>query len=433
MPFNPWGGADGTNPWDVNEPNVFFTGTAASHSSGTTVTVSGANWTPNQWAGYTIRRTSDVCNSGSLTFAFINSNTSNTITYTDNGGIPWITTMSFCAGDTLEIRMVDHALDQPGRAGGSLITGDPPVRPANWNDQVTEPCYAWNNGAARFGGGPGVRASVHYFNDTQMPGYTEYAYPHPLVTEVPRAVVRDFNGDGYPDFVLQRNGGGETAIWYLFDNYLIRGDFGPTLPNNWMLKGAADFDRDGHTDFLLCHPTAYTAIGYMSGPTLVGAAWGPTIPNGWELVATADFNGDNKPDYVLYNGGTRQTAVWYLNNNVYVGGAVGPVLPNVWSLVGIGDFNGDGHPDYALFNVASGQTAIWYLSGPTFIGSAWGPTIPGGWELVGAADFDGDGHLDFLVYNGGTHETAIWYLNNNVFVSSAPGPTLPAAWGWPAR
>ena len=181
FPFEPWGGADGTNPWDVNEPNAFFTGAAATNSSGTTVTVSGVNWTPNQWVGYTLRRTSDICGSGSVSFGWIWSNTSNTITYTDNAGY-FIPTMSFCAGDTLEIRKVDHALDQPGRGQGSLITGDPPVRPSGWNDQVTEPCYAWNNGPAVFTAGPGVRAYVHFFNGTPMPGYSPYVYPHPLVS-----------------------------------------------------------------------------------------------------------------------------------------------------------------------------------------------------------------------------------------------------------
>ena len=48
-PFFYWGGADGTNLWDVNEPNAFFTGTAASSSTNLTVTVSGASWAPDQW------------------------------------------------------------------------------------------------------------------------------------------------------------------------------------------------------------------------------------------------------------------------------------------------------------------------------------------------------------------------------------------------
>src|SRR5437660_3625363 len=180
-PFQPWGGADGTNAWDVNEPNPFFTGTAASNSSGTSVTVSGVNWATNQWAGYTIRRTSNLCGLNTITFAWIQSSTSNTISYTYNGGYP-TPSLAFCAGDTLEIRKVDHALDQPGRGGGSLITSDPPVRPFGWNDQVTEPCYAWNNGQARFSAGPGVRANVHFFDNTPMPGYTPYVYPHPLVS-----------------------------------------------------------------------------------------------------------------------------------------------------------------------------------------------------------------------------------------------------------
>jgi hypothetical protein len=188
-PFDPWGGGDGTNVWDVNEPNPFFTGTAASNSSGTTVTVSGSpNWTTNQWVGYALRRTSNICNVNTLTFGEIRGNTSNTITYSDsfNGNPP---TMAFCAGDTLEIRKVDHALDQPGRAGGSLITGDPPIRPSVWNDQVTEPCYSWNNfqGAAHvnFQAIPSIRLGIHYFNDTPMPGYTPYVYPHPLVSGSP--------------------------------------------------------------------------------------------------------------------------------------------------------------------------------------------------------------------------------------------------------
>jgi hypothetical protein len=185
FPFGPWGGADGTNRWDVNEPNAFFTGPAASNSSGTTVTVSGANWTPNQWITYTLRRTSDHCNSGSINYGEIVSNTSNSITYSNNGGYA-VRSMSFCAGDSLEIRKVDHALDQPGRAGGSLISGDNPIPPSRWNNQVTEPCYAWNNGNAELSAIHGsIRQGVDYFNNTRMPGYTEYTYPHPLTTGQP--------------------------------------------------------------------------------------------------------------------------------------------------------------------------------------------------------------------------------------------------------
>jgi hypothetical protein len=178
--FSPWGGADGTNPWDVNDPTIFFTGTAAANSNGgTTVRVSGANWTPNQWARYTLRR---VTAGSTVNFGWIYSNTANTISFSGGNYGP---NMSFVAGDSLEIRKVIHEMDQPGRAAGGLVTGNPPVRPAGWNDQVTEPCYQWNNGALlHFTPGPGIRPG-DYFDNTPMPGYTPYTYPHPLTKGLP--------------------------------------------------------------------------------------------------------------------------------------------------------------------------------------------------------------------------------------------------------
>ena len=339
------------------------------------------------------------------------------------------------------------AIDQVGR-GMALdqIRGSTPVNlrtgTAAWPRNLSEPAYVWSNSWGPVPNNPGafiannqpvVQLGRDIINNgnTPRPGYTPYTYPHPLTASVPRAVVTDFNTDGSPDFVLRRNGTGETALWYLSNNVLVNGDFGPTLPNSWNVAGAADFDRDGHADYVLVHAASNsTAIGYMSGPSLVGAAWGPTLPNGLELVGVADFNGDGNPDYVLYKESTHQTAIWYLNNNVLIAGTIGPTLPIGWTLIGVADFDRDGHPDYALFNVTTGETAIWYLSGPTFLRGAVGPTIPNHWKLVATADFDSDGNPDYLLYHASTYETAIYYLNNNVYVSSAPGPTLPAAWGW---
>jgi hypothetical protein len=176
--FSPWGGADGTNQWDINS-GPFYSGTA-SVAGNHAVSVSGSPWTSNQWVGYTIRRNAG----GSPGFGEILSNTRNTITF--SGGL--FGSLNLRAGDTFKIYKVNQAIDQPGRARGSLITGNPPIRPTAWNDQVTEPCYAWNNvsgGTQRVGFGRGnlvVRPGEHYFNNTPMPGYVPYTYPHPLVS-----------------------------------------------------------------------------------------------------------------------------------------------------------------------------------------------------------------------------------------------------------
>jgi hypothetical protein len=78
--------------------------------------------------------------------------------------------------------------------------------------------------------------------------------------------------------------------------------------------------------------TTQTAIWYLSGRTFLRGAFGPTVPGGWILVGTADFDGDGHPDYVLYKASTRQTALWYMHDNVFAGGVYGPTLPAGWGL-----------------------------------------------------------------------------------------------------
>lgn len=192
-PFTPWDGADGTNQWDLNQAGgPFFSGAASAASSGLTVTVSGVSWTTNQWAGYSVRRTTNLSNAAGPSFGEIESNTANALTFTNSGGYAG-GNLTLVNGDSLGISKVNQALDQPGRARGSLISGSSPSRPSRWNDQVTEPCYSWNN---RREGGVAVnlqtgvkviRSGEHYYNATQAPGYTTYTYPHPLVTGAPAA------------------------------------------------------------------------------------------------------------------------------------------------------------------------------------------------------------------------------------------------------
>jgi FG-GAP-like repeat len=438
-----WHGADGQSQWDVNQSGgPFFSGTAYRSSSGLTVTVAGnPGWTTNQWQGYCVKRTTNLRGASDEGFSEIESNTSNTITYSWAGS--YNNDLSFASGDSMEFRKVNHALDQPGRSGGSAILGVPPVRPPAWNDQVTDPCYEWNN--VDTSGGQAVpihfsaaqsicRINEHYFNSTQAPGYTPYIYPHPL-TVLPvgtaRAVVGDFNGDGRPDYVLQKPHTRETAIWYLDKNVYTGSDAGPTVAAGWGLRCVADFNRDSHPDYALFTPvTDQTALWYLSGPTLIGGVLGPRLPNGWEFAATTDFNGDGKPDYLLYRSDTRQTAVWYLNDNILTGGDVGPTVPPGWTLVGAADFNSDGHPDYFLFHPSSSYTAIAYLSGTTIIGAAWGPALPPGWALVGAADFNNDDHPDYLLYNWNAQLTAMWYLSGVTVVGSDFAPALPPGWSF---
>ena len=204
------------------------------------------------------------------------------------------------------------------------------------------------------------------------------------------AGVADFNRDGHPDYLLLDSGiSPDTAIWYLSGPTLVgtaRGPSVPRVPSGWGWEGASDFNGDGYPDYVLYNAaTRQTAIWYLNNNVYTGSAWGPTLPAGWFLVGVADFNRDGHTDYVLENG-TRQTAIWYLSGPTFIGSAYGPTIPSGWDLVGTADFNGDGYPDYVLYNAATRQTAIWYVSNNVFISGAYGPTLPVGWSFADFCD-----------------------------------------------
>ena len=236
-----WGIADGTSIWDVNDtegngtyveghpPFLFASGSATSETTFSreqaTFSDSTKNWTPNQWAGYSIKAT----NTNSICYglgSYIISNTSNTITYRSYNGPDVKFHLIFNNGDAYEIHRVLIQLDQNGRGKGDLITGRPrPINTAkgkaSWNHAALEPCYSWNNvytpngHALGFGAGraqPTTKLDVDFFNlgagfpvDTTPSqvssrykaalngvDYTgTFTYPHPLVSGKPTVAQRD--------------------------------------------------------------------------------------------------------------------------------------------------------------------------------------------------------------------------------------------------
>jgi hypothetical protein len=243
-------GATGDNPWDVNAtepdgthidghpPYLFESGTATGGGQSQIIDTT-KNWTRNRWAGFTAKFTGDN------QVAHIISNTSNTLNvvfYTDSGG-----GHVWRAGDGYQIHKLLIALDQPGRGQSDLLVGHPPINSrtgtAAWPNQRLEPSYQWNNIYTP----TGVRINItqaagsfmlvegrDYFNNTPMPGYTPYTYPHPLASGAGPART-DFNNDGKPDYLLYNPTTRQTMIWYLNNDVLIGHAFGPTPWFGWSL------------------------------------------------------------------------------------------------------------------------------------------------------------------------------------------------------
>jgi hypothetical protein len=189
---SPFYGASGANAWDYNAteadgthvdghpPYLFASGTVSS-ASGSTITDSTKNWTANQWRSYSVSRPSDRIS------AAITSNTNNTLSINQRQNQRQ--NQGFAAGNTYEIHKVVRALDQPGlgKQSGTMNRNNP-----RWMQQENEPCYSWNNtdqnnnpvNFRQWSGGESILVGRDYFNDTPMPGYTPYTYPHPLTTSL---------------------------------------------------------------------------------------------------------------------------------------------------------------------------------------------------------------------------------------------------------
>jgi hypothetical protein len=76
-------------------------------------------------------------------------------------------------------------IDQVGRSTGDLLSSNPPT-PVRWPNQALEPLYQWGN--TKNGAGSQmiqssashIQANRDYFDNQVKPGYTAFAYPHPL-------------------------------------------------------------------------------------------------------------------------------------------------------------------------------------------------------------------------------------------------------------
>lgn len=191
--FPPWGGANGNNPWDLNDSRgLYVSGKHDGADGSQKLVVAQAGWTPNQWVDYTLS------NKATGRFSFITSNTSDTITYLLDSGFGHETgCMSFNKGDRFEIHKLLIALDQPGRGKGDLISGDndkpfnTTTKSSSWAHQALEPIYSWNNTyndttKLKISNGdppyPTLKENRDFYNETPMPGYKAYTYPHPLVS-----------------------------------------------------------------------------------------------------------------------------------------------------------------------------------------------------------------------------------------------------------
>lgn len=190
MEVSPWGGANGTNAWDVSTNGVLYAGTHTGTNNAFVLIDSNAAWTVNQYVGYNFINTNRNC----WGMASANTATSMTPENVVGGGLG-STNVVWQNGDGYNIRRVDAILDGCGRSNGTFIIDNfnptPVPNDGNGMRQPLEPVYYWGNSMS--GGGQNavissvystttIREGYEMNNGISKPGYSALVYPHPLVS-----------------------------------------------------------------------------------------------------------------------------------------------------------------------------------------------------------------------------------------------------------
>jgi hypothetical protein len=264
--------------------------------------------------------------------------------------------------------------------------------------------------------------------------------------------VGDFSGEGMPDLLWHNTTSGELGTWIGTGPEGLNVDHDTRLSWNvkgteWQAKTTGDFNNDGVPDILWHNTTTgEVAAWIMGGPGNTQVQRGVTLSwnvkgNDWLLKGAADFNNDGQIDVLWHNPGTGQISVWFMKSD---GATVDHdamltwnVKGNDWRLKGTADFNRDGFPDLLWHNAGTGQVGIWVMGGAdgTVVDHdtmlSW--NVKGtDWHLKGAFDFNRDGHVDLVWHNPGTGQVGTWSMtgadgttvdHNGFFTWNVPGLT----------
>jgi hypothetical protein len=246
------------------------------------------------------------------------------------------------------------------------------------------------------------------------------------------AVPADFDGDGKPDLIFRNTSTGLADVWR-FNNTTFLGDTLISYASaTWKLIGVADFNGDGQKDVVWQNTTTGAAyVWYLNNGAYVSDAPLFTVDpaTGWKVEAVADFDKDGHPDFLFRNTSTGGAFIWYFNNATPVSSQFIFSIDPSWKVEAVGDFNGDGYPDLLFRNQSSGLGFVWFWTG-TALGSSTPSlfSIDPAWQVVQMADWNGDGFADFVFRNANTGVTFVWYTDGTSLTTSAFLVQIDPSW-----
>ncbi|MGB7865850.1 MAG: VCBS repeat-containing protein, partial [Candidatus Sulfotelmatobacter sp.] len=261
-------------------------------------------------------------------------------------------------------------------------------------------------------------------------GYSTGGYPKTS------ALVADFNGDGLADVIVPDykfsfaylQGYGDGAFRSALDYY-------SPVPGGYNAGGttiaSGNFNGDGYPDFVVgnygYNPNTPSGIGitvFLSNPD---GSLQPGVNYGtggsYEGVTVADFDGDSNLDIAAVNQSNNGIQIFHGNGNGSF--SLGSYYPSGGTdayIIATGDFNRDGHPDLAVANYSSDNVSVFLNDGTgAFLPAVLYPT-GGNNAFMVVGDVNNDGIPDLVVaeYDPGVVAVLLGTANGTFQAASTP-------------